>query len=159
MTSQADYLEPLTPDNAAVLFIDNQTTLMLGIQSIDMTVLNTNTEDLAKLAGMFSLPAVLTTTGGGAKGPSGGLLKGITDTFPDPDIVNRMGNLNAMDDPRFAASVKATGRRKMILSGSRATSAWSVPRCRRSRLATTYSSRSMPRDRGPRRSTTGRSSG
>jgi isochorismate hydrolase len=28
-----------------------------------------------------------------------------------------MGNLNAMDDPRFAAAVKATGRRKIILSG------------------------------------------
>ena len=28
-----------------------------------------------------------------------------------------MGNLNAMDDPRFAAAVEATGRRKVILSG------------------------------------------
>ena len=28
-----------------------------------------------------------------------------------------MGNLNAMDDPRFAEAVKATGRRKLILSG------------------------------------------
>jgi hypothetical protein len=60
---------------------------------------------------------VLTTTGGGAGGPSGGLLKGITETFPDVEPVDRMGNLNAMDDPRFAAAVKATGRRKLILSG------------------------------------------
>jgi hypothetical protein len=28
-----------------------------------------------------------------------------------------MGNLNAMDDPRFAEAVKATGRTKIILSG------------------------------------------
>jgi nicotinamidase-related amidase len=117
MTKPQDYLEPLSPDNAAVLFIDNQTTLTLGVQSIDMTLLKTNTEGLAELAKMFDLPVVLTTTGGGAGGPSGGLLKGITDTFPDIEPVNRMGNLNAMDDPRFAAAVKATGRRKLILCG------------------------------------------
>ena len=117
MTTPADYLEQLSPDNAAVLFIDNQTTLTLGVQSIDMTLLKTNTDGLAKLAKLFALPVVLTTTGGGAEGPSGPLLKGITDTFPDIAPVNRMGNLNAMDDLRFAEAVKATGRRKLILSG------------------------------------------
>ena len=111
------YLEPLSPDNAAVLFIDNQTTLTLGVQSIDLTLLKTNTAGLARLAKMFELPVVLTTTGGGAGGPSGGLLKGIVETFPDVAPINRMGNLNAMDDPHFAAAVKATARRKLILSG------------------------------------------
>ncbi len=117
MITQTDYLEQLSPDNAAALFIDNQTTLMLGVQSIELTLLKTNTEGLAKLAKLFALPVVLTTTGGGAEGPSGPLLKPITDTFPDIEPVNRMGNLNAMDDPRFANAVKATGRRKLILSG------------------------------------------
>ena len=117
MTQANSYLEQLTPDNAAVLFIDNQTTLMLGVQSIDLTLLKTNTEGLAKLAKLFDLPVVLTTTGGGASGPSGPLLKSITDTFPDVAPINRMGHLNAMDDLRFAKAVKATGRRKLILSG------------------------------------------
>jgi len=72
MSKPSDYLEPLTPDNAAVLFIDNQTTLTLGVQSIDLTLLKTNTEGLAKLARHFGLPVVLTTTGGGADGPLGG---------------------------------------------------------------------------------------
>jgi len=117
MTTQDDYLDPLTPDNAAVLFIDSQTTLMLGVQSLDLTVLKVNTEGLAQLAKVFGLPVVLTTTGGGAKGPSGPLLKGITDTFPDVAPINRTGNLNAMDDPRFAGAVKATGRHKVVLAG------------------------------------------
>jgi nicotinamidase-related amidase len=117
MTQANDYLEPLTPANAAVLFIDNQTTLMLGVQSIDTTLLRTNTEGLAKLAKLFALPVVLTTTGGGANGPSGPMLKPITETFPDVEPVGRIGNLNAMDDPRFAEAVKDTGRRKLILSG------------------------------------------
>lgn len=117
MTPQSDYLVQLTPENAAVLFIDNQTTLMLGVQSIDTTLLKVNTEGLAQLAKIFDLPVVLTTTGGGADGPAGGLLKGITDPFPEVAPVNRMGSLNAMDDPRFAELAKATGRRKLILSG------------------------------------------
>jgi len=117
MTTQADYLEQLTPDNAAVLFIDNQTTLSLGVQSIDTTLLKTNIEGLAQLAKVFALPVVLTTTGGGAEGPSGPLLNGITDTFPDVAPINRTGQLNAMDDPRFAEAVMATGRRKLILTG------------------------------------------
>lgn len=117
MTSQADYLDPLTPNNAAVLFIDSQTTLMLGVQSLDLTVLKVNTEGLAQLAKVFGLPVVLTTTGGGAEGPSGPLLKGITDTFPEVAPINRTGNLNAMDDPSFAEAVKATGRRKVVLAG------------------------------------------
>ncbi|MBV9529080.1 isochorismatase family protein [Sphingomonas sp.] len=117
MVDQAQYLEQLSPENAAVLFIDNQTTLALGVQSIDMQLLRTNIEALAKLAKLFDLPVVLTTTGGGAEGPSGPLLKPITDTFPDVAPINRMGALNAMDDPRFAEAVKATGRRKLILTG------------------------------------------
>ena len=117
MTRPEDYLEQLTPDNAAVLFIDNQTTLTLGVQSIDMQLLKVNTEGLAKIAKIFDLPVMLTTTGGGAEGPSEPLLKPITETFPDVAPINRMGNLNAMDDPRFAEAVKATGRRKLILSG------------------------------------------
>ncbi len=117
MTQAKEYLEQLSPDNAAVLFIDNQTTLMLGVQSIDTTLLKTNIEGLAKLAKIFGLPVVLTTTGGGANGPSGPLLKPITDTFPNVEPVNRKGNLNAMDDQGFAKAVKATGRHKLILSG------------------------------------------
>lgn len=117
MTTQADYLEPISADNAAVLFIDNQTNLSLGVQSIDTTLLRLNTEGLAKLAALFELPVVLTTTGGGADGPSGPLLKPITDTFPDAPVVNRLDYLNAMDDVRFATAVRKTGRRKVILSG------------------------------------------
>lgn len=33
MTQQEEYVVPLSPENAAVLFIDNQTNLMLGTQS------------------------------------------------------------------------------------------------------------------------------
>jgi len=117
MTSHAEYLQPITADNAAVLFIDNQTNLSLGVQSIDTTLLRLNTEGLAELAKLFALPVVLTTTGGGADGPSGPLLKPITDAFTQVPIINRLEYLNAMDDGHFAEAVRATGRTKFILSG------------------------------------------
>lgn len=117
MSTTEEYLRPISSQNAAVLFIDNQTNLSLGVQSIDTTLLRLNTEALAKLAALYELPVVLTTTGGGADGPSGPLLKSITDTFPSVPIINRLEYLNAMDDPHFADAVRATGRKKVILSG------------------------------------------
>ena len=74
MISPNEDVVPLSPDNAAVLFIDNQTSLMLGTQSIDTTLLCTNTEGLAKLAAIYDLPVLLTTTGGSPKGPASGLI-------------------------------------------------------------------------------------
>jgi nicotinamidase-related amidase len=117
MTTQADYLTSLSPENASVLFIDSQTSLMLGTQSIDTTLLTTNTAGLAQLAALFKLPVVLTTTGGGGHGPAGPLIRPITEAFPDVPIIDRMGHLNAMDDPRFATAVAQAGRPKVILSG------------------------------------------
>lgn len=117
MTPQEEYIVPLSPGNAAVLFIDSQTSLMLGTQSMNTTLLRTNTEGLAKLAAIYDLPVVLTTTGGGAHGPSGGLITPITETFPNAPIIDRQDYLNAMSDKRFADAVRVTGRKKLILSG------------------------------------------
>lgn len=115
-TAAQEYLEPLTPDNAAVLFIDNQSRLILGVQSIDHTVLHTNTVGIAKLAQIYDIPAVLTTSGP-QDGGSGPLVPGITETFPNIPVFERMEHLNAMDDERFASAVRATGRKKLILTG------------------------------------------
>ena len=116
-TPQSAYVEPLTADNAVFLFIDNQTNLLLGVQSMDTTLLRNNTEGLAQLAKIFAIPVVLTTTGGGAAGPAGGLISGITQAFPKEPIIDRQEYFNAMSDPKFAGAVKRIGRKKIVLSG------------------------------------------
>ena len=116
-TPPEEYLKPLTPDNAAFLFIDNQTKLMMAVQSIDHTVLMRNTEGLARLAAVFDAPVVLTTTGGGANGPAGALYPAITETFPDVPVIDRQEYFNAMSDKAFADAVTRTGKKKVILSG------------------------------------------
>lgn len=116
MTPQDEYTVPLSSDNAVVLFIDNQINLMLGTQSIDTTLLRTNTEALAKLASIYDLPVVLTMSNG-EHGLSGPLITPITDTFPDLPVIDRQDYLNAMADSRFSDAVIAARRRKVILCG------------------------------------------
>ena len=60
---------------------------------------------------------VLTTTGGGEHGPSGPLIAPVVNAFPDMPIIDRQDYLDAMADPRFSNTVRATRRKKLILSG------------------------------------------
>jgi len=113
----SDYLGKITPDNAAVLFIDYQTQLILGCQSATPQEIKNNTLALARIAKIFDLPVVMTTTGGGAKGASGGTFAELTGEFPDVEQIDRQKFLNSMQDPKFNAAVKATGRQKLIGGG------------------------------------------
>ena len=37
--------------------------------------------------------------------------------FPDVNIIKRLEEINAWDDPNFVKAVEATGRKKLIISG------------------------------------------
>jgi nicotinamidase-related amidase len=113
----SEYLGKITPDNAAVLFIDYQTQLILSCQSMMPQEIKNNTLALARIAKIFDLPVVMTTTGGGAKGPSGGTFAELTEEFPDVEQIDRQQFLNSMQDPKFNAAVKATGKQKLIVGG------------------------------------------
>lgn len=54
--------EQITPDNCAMLLIDHQAGLFLGVQSIDQQILKNNAIGLAKTAKVFNLPTVLFTS-------------------------------------------------------------------------------------------------
>ena len=109
------YLEPLTPDNAAMLLIDHQTGTMLGVQDIKLSGFRSNVLGLAKTAKVHELPTVLTASY--AEGPNGPLMPELLEMFPDVQPVYRPGPINAWDDPNFVRAVEATGRRKLIMAG------------------------------------------
>jgi len=72
---------------------------------------------LAKTAKILGMPVVLTSSmEDHAQGP---LLGELTDILPDAFSarIKRLGVVNAMDDPAFAAAVQATGRRRIVLAG------------------------------------------
>lgn len=114
MTASA-FLEPLTPDNAALLMIDHQTGTMLGVQDIRLDQFRSNVLALAKTGAAHGLPTVLTASY--AEGPNGPLMPELLDLFPNAPVVYRPGPINAWDDPVFVSAVAATGRRKLIMAG------------------------------------------
>jgi len=104
----------LTPENAAILFIDNQSGLLSNVQTVEPTLLKNNTLALAALAKVYDLPVILTTSDSG--GPNGPLLPELVEAFPDNEVINRT-KICAWDDERFVSAVEATGRKNLIMCG------------------------------------------
>ncbi len=103
----------LSVENAAMLLIDHQEGFFPGIRSIDPTDLRNNIVATAKLASRTKMPTVLTSSF--AQGINGALMPEIIAEFPNLQIINRH-LVNCWDDPDYVAAVKATGRKKLIMS-------------------------------------------
>ncbi len=109
--------ERFTGDNAALLLIDHQVGTMGWVHSIPFEEMKRNALMLAKTASILKMPVVLTSSMEEyAQGP---LLSELETILPDEFAarIKRVGIVNAMDDENFAAAVKATGRRKLIIAG------------------------------------------
>lgn len=104
----------LTPDNAVFLFIDHQPQMFFGVGSGDRSSIINATVGLAKAAKVFDVPTVLTTVA--ADTFSGQLLPPLAEVFPGADIIDRT-TMNAWEDGAVVDAIKATGRRKIVLSG------------------------------------------
>lgn len=106
--------ERLTPDNAALLLIDMQTGLLLGVTTSSTITLKNNILGLAQVGKVFGLPTLLTTSA--ATGPNGPYMPEVVALFPGQEVLNRT-LVNAWDDETFVAAVEKTGRRKLIIAG------------------------------------------
>lgn len=105
----------LTAENAAVLFIDHQTGLSNGIQDQSVPEYTTAVTALAKLANVFKLPSVITTSD--AEGPNGPIMPILPQLLPDAPLIHRPGEINAWDNMEFVDAVKKTERKKLIIAG------------------------------------------
>ncbi|MCX8477469.1 MAG: isochorismatase family protein [Sphingomonas sp.] len=109
--------EKFSADNAAMLLIDHQVGTMSWVQSIPLDEMKRNATMLAKVAKIYALPVVLTSSMEEfAQGP---LMSELGEILPDAFAarIKRAGIVNAMEDEDFAAAVRATGRKKLILAG------------------------------------------
>ncbi|SIT35640.1 Isochorismatase hydrolase [Paraburkholderia ribeironis] len=87
------------------------------VHSIPFEEMKRNALMLARTASILKMPVVLTSSMEEyAQGP---LLSELETILPDQFAgrIKRIGIVNAMDDENFAAAVKATGRRKLIIAG------------------------------------------
>ena len=106
--------EPLSADNAALVFVDNQVGLMTGIRDYSIAELKHNIVGLAKAARTLGLPIVTTTTSSETLwGPA---IPELQEALPGQSFIDRT-TVNAWDDPRVEAAIRATGRDKLIFAG------------------------------------------
>ena len=109
--------ERFTAANAALLLIDHQVGTMGWVKSTSFEEMKRNALILAQAARILKLPVVLTSSmEEHAQGP---LLRELESILPAEYSarIKRFGVVNAMDDEHFAAAVKATGRKKLIIAG------------------------------------------
>jgi nicotinamidase-related amidase len=109
--------ENFSAKNAAMLLIDHQIGTMGWAKSMPFEEMKRNALMLAKTAKILGISTVLTSSMEEyAQGP---LLSELKDILPAEFAarIKRLGIVNAMDDENFAAAVKATRRKKLIIAG------------------------------------------
>ena len=105
----------VSPSNAALVLIDYQPHILMGVKSIDHAELINNTTALIKSAVHFGLPVIFSHVGVGFNG-SQPFIEELRALAPDAVVIDRT-NVNAWEEAEFVAAVEATGRKKLIMGG------------------------------------------
>lgn len=105
----------LSPENAAITFIDYQPDQYAGVGSIAVDELLANVITLGQIATDYGLPVVLSTVGVAMRGMDGTNkeLHAALNYAPEID----RNTLNSWEDVDFRAAIEATGRKKLIVAG------------------------------------------
>ena len=105
----------LEKENCACLLVDHQVGLFSLVYDFEPIEFKNNVLATAALAKYFKLPTILTTSM--EEGPNGPLLPEIVKMHPDAPKIKRPGQINAFDNEEFAAAVKKTGKKQLLISG------------------------------------------
>jgi nicotinamidase-related amidase len=103
----------LTPQNSVLIIIDYQPVQVGSVASMDRRTMVTNIVAVTKAAKLFGLPIVLTTVNvktGGAP-----TIHQLTEIVGNIETFDR-STINAWEDLEFVNAVKATGRKKLIMT-------------------------------------------
>src|SRR5438093_333882 len=102
-------------EGCALMFIDYQDHVLDVIFEQDRRVIELNVRTLAKMALDFKIPVILSTVGVemGANGPTISALRAV---LPNVKEIDR-SSMNAWEDARFQAVVKATERKRLVMAG------------------------------------------
>jgi len=103
------------PKDAVILLLDHQTGLFQTVKDITIQELRTNTAVLAKLATLAKIPVI--TTASEPSGPNGPLMPEIRQFAPTATYVARKGEISAWENPDFVRTVRATGKKTLIIGG------------------------------------------
>ena len=105
----------LDPSDTVFLLLDHQAGLFQTVKDISVAELRSNTVMLAKLAALMKIPVI--TTASEPNGTNGPLMPEIHEFAPHAIYVARKGEVNAWDNEDFVKTVRATGRKTLIMAG------------------------------------------
>ena len=109
-----NYQKLYTPQDSAIVFIDQQPQMTFGVANIDRATLMNNTTLIAKVAKEFKVPAVITAVE--TESFSGYVWPQLLDVFPGQPVIERT-SMNSWDDAGFRKAIEATGRKNILLTG------------------------------------------
>ena len=109
----ANISKRLTRDNAVLLLVDHQIGLYTGVRDTDVLHLKHHVVGLTRAMLALKVPVIVTTTSEKMWGP---LIPELADVLRGVKIIERT-TVNAWDEKRVADAVKATGRKKLIVTG------------------------------------------
>src|SRR5918995_2499492 len=101
--------------DSVLLLLDHQAGLLQTVKDISVTDLRNNTIMLAKVATLLKIPVI--TSASEPNGPNGPLMPEIHQFAPHAVFVPRKGEVNAWDNEDFVKTVRATGRKTLIIAG------------------------------------------
>ncbi len=105
----------ISPDQPTVLLVDPQPGLAFAVQSIDRQALTNNLQALAKVAGAFALPLIVSTSA--TKVYSGPVMTALRNVLPpDTPVVDRK-SMNVWEDAAAREAVLKTGRKRLVIAG------------------------------------------
>ena len=105
----------LDTSDTVILLLDHQAGLFQTVKDIDVAELRRNVVMLAKLATVLKIPVITSASEPG--GPNGPLMPEIHEFAPHAVYVPRKGEVNAWDNEDFVKTVRATGRKTLIMAG------------------------------------------
>ena len=104
----------MTGENTALLLIDFQPQMLMGIRSDDPAAILDNAAIIAKAAKLFKMPTILTTiTADSFAGP---FMPELATIFPDAAIIDRT-SVNAWLNTEFVNAVEHTKRKRLVIAG------------------------------------------
>ncbi|KAH8831759.1 Isochorismatase hydrolase [Flagelloscypha sp. PMI_526] len=115
LTASAFKFTRLDKNNSALLIVDHQVGLFHLVKDMPAPVFRNNILAHASIGKAFDLPVVISSSA--PVGPNGPLPHEITDMYPDVKVIQRAGEVNAMDNSEFRAAVAATGKKQVIIAG------------------------------------------
>lgn len=105
----------LSPTNSALILIDYQPPILMGVRNIDHADLINNTTGLIKTAVLYDIPIIFSHVAVGLNGYDP-MIKELQELAPNAVFIDRT-NVNAWEEPEFVAAIEATGRQKLIMGG------------------------------------------